>query len=805
MGSELEPPRSDSRGEVVLAPSQQTYLELEDRYGFGPNPTIDGRRILGFLRRRWATIVGGFLLVMLAAGGLTYMAPKVYESSASFLVEQRKSTPTDVPALEVLERLGDVASAQTEVHLIRSRRVVEPVVESGKLNLNLEGPDGPIRVDELFASLAGGREAKPGEYLIRLESGGEVTVSDAETGAVLARASDGQYLAFAGIATELLQGVAPGAYVLTVRPFSRSVQQALARLDVAVAERDVDLVRLTCLGQTPDGAKLLCDSVAASYLRLRAELQRVEATAAADILASQAESARQRLVRAEDSLRAYSERVRAVALDTRAQEVVRQNAELWAEREQLRAERASLSSLIQQIEADTSAGSHRYRELAAFPTFLRNQNQIVTELVGQLIVLENRRSDLAIRRSEGDVELAALNAQISDVEIQLRNIAEGYERALGAQIESLEQGLSNSSAQLAAVPAQQVETARLERQVDLLGELYSFLHTRLQEAQIAQAVELPSVRVVDHPALPFEPSSPNVPLNLMLGFLFATGSGLLLGVLREAFDTKVHDHSKMEENTGIPVLSMLPRQKTPGPVILSQLPAPNGNGSPRRRSRVSNERELALEAFRSLNLDLTFVGRDIRNGGLRSVAVTSPGQGEGKTYTACNLAIVRASHDARTLLIDADIRARGVSRFLGLPATDAGLTEVLRGEAEPGDVTRRVLVGSSNTLWVLPAGAGTPESANLLERVAFRDLLERLVVDFDLVVVDTPPLNVVTDAAAVSALVDGVVLVVRGGRTDQAALQLTLSRLDRAGARTAGIVLNDVDLPPHYRSYSYES
>ena len=88
MGSELEPPRRDGRGDVMLVPSQQTYLELEDRYGLGPNPNIDGRRILGFLRRRWATIVGGFLLVMLVASGLTYMAPRIYESSASFLVEQ---------------------------------------------------------------------------------------------------------------------------------------------------------------------------------------------------------------------------------------------------------------------------------------------------------------------------------------------------------------------------------------------------------------------------------------------------------------------------------------------------------------------------------------------------------------------------------------------------------------------------------------------------------------------------------------------------------------------------------------------
>ena len=194
-------------------------------------------------------------------------------------------------------------------------------------------------------------------------------------------------------------------------------------------------------------------------------------------------------------MQAYVERLKAVALDTRASEEVRQKAALWAEREQIKAERAALGSLILRIEYQ-DRGSRKYRDLASFPTFLKTQDHIVQDLVENLVRLDNQRAELAVVRTEEDVALAALDSRIVDMEHQLRSIAKGYEQALAAQIASLDQALENSGQALAAIPVQQIESARLERQVSLLVDLYGFLQTRLQEAEIAKAVELPSVRVV---------------------------------------------------------------------------------------------------------------------------------------------------------------------------------------------------------------------------------------------------------------------------------------------------------------------
>ena len=786
------PPQSDvSNTRAYLQPDYPYHDEVLDPRGI--------REI--FRRRRWM-ILGGFVSVMAVVTGLTFLLPKTYESSASFLVE-RQEVRTDVPALSMLQRLGHLASRETEIGLIQSRSVIEPVVEEGNLHVTVETPHGRKRPEEAFGSFEAGPNAVKGEYEIARATDGRFAVRDKETGGVLATGGLGEPLEFAGVSARLSEAGESfaGPYGVAIIALAEAVEETRERIDVKAVHRDADLIELTCEARTAEGALWLCKAISASYLRLRSELQQAEASAAAEFLAEQTELTQQRLKVAEDRLAAYVERLKAVALDTRASEEVRQNAALWAEREQIKAERAALVSLIHQIE-DQDRGSRKYRDLASFPTFLKTQGHIVQDLVENLVRLDNQRAELAVVRTEEDVALAALDSRIVDTEHQLRSIATGYEQALAAQIASLGQALENSGQVLAAIPVQQIESARLERQVSLLVDLYGFLQTRLQEAEIAKAVELPSVRVVDTASLPFEHSRPNETLNLGLGFVLSLGFGLLLGLWKESTDTSLRDRDAVEKSTGVPVLSMIARLKTPGPII-SVPYGLDADGSTALTPKWTQERELTLEAFRALSADLRFLGRGLPNGGIRSVAVTSSGCAEGKTFTSCNLAIARASHGTRTLLVDGDLRGRGVSGFLRLPLDIPGLSDVMTDGAAFSDVVRTLEIGAGKTLYVLPAGSRTSQAAALLESEAFSKLIGTAASNFDFVVVDTPPLNVVADAMAVAACVDSMVVVVRGGVTDRAALELTLQRLGRTGANWAGIVLNDVALPAYYRTYSH--
>ena len=788
-------------------------------------PDADLSGIAATLRRHRGSILLMFLVVFGSVVAFTLLMPKTYESSALILVEQQ-SPRMESPALATLERLGRGSQIETEIELVTSRSVIERLVDG--LDLHVSVAPSPGEVNPLQAVLArfsrGERErpqqvfplfdaranAPEASYHLVASDSGRYTATELAADSLVATMA--QDFAFGGLSGTLPQVIPAEGLKIEVTEFPRAVQLTQARITASRVGRNADLVEVTCEGPSPTQAHQLCETTLAGYMRLRTELRRAEATLTANFLREQAGRLGEQLAAAEDSLEAYGRRNQVVALNDRATAEVQQLVQLKAKRDQLEAERVALALLIREIEA-RGGGTRRYRDLASFPTFL--QNYAVAELITTLAELENRHSDLATRRRERNADVVALDMRIADIDRQLHGMAVSYERALSAQIGSLDGTLAGTNRRLAVIPTQQVEFARLERNVDLLDELYRMLETRLREAEVAEAVELPSVRVVDAASMPFRPASPNVPLNLALGFVLAITSGLGLALYREFRDTRVRERQDVERQTGLPVLTIMPRLQHPGAVM--PLPAVSRPGRHWIRRRQASWRgkpgkkkglavgyspgedtQAALECFRSLAADLTFAARGSGNGSFRSVAITSAGRDEGKTLTACNLALVRAAQGSRTLLIDADMRGSGVAKFFNFPCSPPGLSDVLAGSAEVSSVWRSVVHGSE--LRVLPAGTPTPHSAGLLESDKFQQVIERAGLQFDLIIVDTPPLNVVTDAATVASIVDSVVVVVREGVTEREDLENTVARLNRAAGNIVGVVLNDVELPKRYMS-----
>jgi capsular exopolysaccharide synthesis family protein len=702
--------------------------------------------------------------------------------------------------------------------------VVERLVDDLDLHVTVKiGERDKKRPSEVFSSFDASPDARAGVYHFQPADSGRFAVSEWDSDSLITTV--GSDFSFLGQTGHISDNLSEAGIKVGVTQFSREVKRTQDRIEAKRLGRDADLVEVTCEGSTAEQAHALCQGVLASYMRLRTDLQRAEATATATFLRAQAARLGEQLAAAEDSLELYAQENRIVALEERANAEVRQFTELKAQRDQLESERVALAGLIRDIEGG-EGGSRKYRDLASFPTFL--QNPAVTELLTSLLELENRRSDLATRRSGENADVVALDTRIGDIERQIRSIAVSYEQALGTQIGSLDATLESTTQRLAIIPAQQVGVARLERRASLLEDLYRMLETRLKEAEVAEAVELPSVRVVDAASMPFRPVLPNVPLNLVLGSLLGLACGLGVGLFREHQDTRVRARSEVERQTGLPVLAIVPRLRNPGsvmplptlirPGVTRTLQARRGTarsmakGRWRRKwrqkdgkhrvFRPAGDKQIALECFRSLAADLRFAGQSRGNGGFQSIAITSAGRDEGKTLTACNLALVRAAHGARTLLIDADMRGGGVARFFDFPPSAPGLSDVLAGSADVEGVWKGVVAESE--LWVMSAGTPTPHSARLLESAPFARVLERAARQFDLVIIDTPPLNVITDAATVAAIVDAVVVVVREGVTERDALETTLERLERASGNVVGVVLNDVSLPRQYVSeYEY--
>ncbi|MFW7413868.1 polysaccharide biosynthesis tyrosine autokinase [Demequina sp. SO4-18] len=276
-----------------------------------------------------------------------------------------------------------------------------------------------------------------------------------------------------------------------------------------------------------------------------------------------------------------------------------------------------------------------------------------------------------------------------------------------------------------------------------------------------------SLSIVQEAEVPFEPTSPRLPLNVALGLLLGLAIGMGTALLRHALDTRVRGEREVELITEKPVIGGIvfdPKAKE-RPLVLH-----------------SDPRSPLAESFRTLRTNLQFLDAGKRH---RSFVVTSSLPGEGKSTTAANLAIALSDAGARVLLVGADLRRPKTAQYMGIEG-GVGLTDVLVGRAPLADATQQ---WGRTSLYLLPAGTIPPNPSELLGSTTMADLIERLRGEYDVVLYDSPPLLPVTDAAVLARLVGGSLLVVATGRTRRPQLEAAVDALENVEAPVSGVVL----------------
>ncbi|MDU0344751.1 polysaccharide biosynthesis tyrosine autokinase [Microbacterium sp. KSW2-29] len=281
------------------------------------------------------------------------------------------------------------------------------------------------------------------------------------------------------------------------------------------------------------------------------------------------------------------------------------------------------------------------------------------------------------------------------------------------------------------------------------------------------AASLVKVETIEPALVPTSPAAPHTAVNIVLGIILGLGLGLGFAVLRSILDTRIHSLHDIEAATDSPVLGgiALDPDAKKRPLIVHADP-----------------RNPRAESFRSLRTNLQFIDVD---GASRSFVVSSAGPGEGKSTTTANLAIALAETGARVALVDGDLRLPRVADYMGIEG-GVGLTDVLIGRAELVDVLQPWGTGR---LFVLPSGRTPPNPSELLGSQAMQRTLEALAEAFDYVLVDAPPLLLVTDAAVVSRFTSGVLMVAASGTTKKPQLTAAVEKLNAIGSRLFGVIV----------------
>ena len=386
-------------------------------------------------------------------------------------------------------------------------------------------------------------------------------------------------------------------------------------------------------------------------------------------------------------------------------------------------------------------------------------NAIADELIAASPAISGRNADVQ-HFVDRDLEAAQLQIEAAQADV---------ERLIG---------LSNRS------EAQETQLQIIQGRLASLRQTYTTLldHSSTSGSNL--------LTVVDPASAPTDPSSPRVLLNVALaalvGLLLAAG----IATIVEYLDDTLKSPDDVESSIGLATLGTIIRMK-----------GDDGRSPIHRLATILYPRSPVAEAYRSLRTNIEFASVDDP---ARVILITSAMPGEGKTTTAANLAAVFAQTGHATLLVDADLRKPRVHRSFDLPNSQ-GLTDLFRSDAvQVSDVAQAT---EQEHLSVVTTGPLPPNPAELLRSTRMRAVMDRLVESAQFVIVDSPPLQAVTDAAILSSLVDGTVIVIDAGRTRRGAVQNGREALAKVGARVLGVTLNRLSqsMSGNYYYYDYSA
>ena len=320
--------------------------------------------------------------------------------------------------------------------------------------------------------------------------------------------------------------------------------------------------------------------------------------------------------------------------------------------------------------------------------------------------------------------------------------------------------------------------------------------------KIASIVEGSSARIVDYAVVPSKKSSPSLRKNAMIGFLLGAFLAAAAVVAEKLLDTKIRDTDYLKQTYDIPVLAVIPDLTSSGGKNYSQYAKGSKKlrrGSAKRTAVLSLEESrkylgnrlnfASAEAYKLLRTNLDF-SLPAEEGQSRIIGITSSVAGEAKSTTAINLAYTLAQTSKQVLLLEADLRLPTAAKRLKLKQTP-GISNLLAGQCTGTDILQKS--GLISNLWVATAGSIPPNPAELVGSKRMATAIQAFARVFDVIVIDLPPINVVTDALLLNGVTDGMIHVVRQGYCDKAALEEAVSQQRFSGTKVLGFVMTDAD------------
>ncbi|AFT69977.1 Capsular exopolysaccharide family protein [Alloalcanivorax dieselolei B5] len=713
------------------------------------NDEIDLRRLWGLLMdARWL-VIGTTVLALMLGLAYGFVATPIYKADGLLQVEPKTSSMASIGDLN--ELLGQESSSEAEIQLIRSRMVLGQVVDQLHMDIGL----APERLPLIGAF--GAPEPAPEGTPVPLFAG----FRDSETYVTVNHFNVPDRLLDEPFTLQSEDGL-PALYydgdLVAKGPADQPLRSEDGSIHLELGEWQPGEEELT----------LTKYSILTVVNGIRASLGVSEVGKQTGIINMSYTGANKG-------------RIRAV-LNAIADNYVLQNIQRTAEEAE-----KSLEFLDQQLPEIKTTLNGAEEKLNAYR-------------------LKSESVDLSLETQSVLERLVSIEAKLNELKIKESEVSARFTRehpayrTLLQQRRSLENEKAEINKQINQLPETQQEILRLMRDVEVNQEIYVALLNKVQELRIMRASTVGNVRVIDNALVQPEPVKPQKGLVAALAGLLGLMMSVGYVLVRAAFNRGVETPDQLEEQ-GISVYAAVPlseHQQKLDRVMAALRRRKRGKHEPISLLAQKDPGDLAIEALRSLRTSLHFAMMEADN---KVLMISGPSPGVGKSFVTANLAAVLAQVGQRVVVVDADMRKGHLHRYFENDG-QTGLSSYLSGQA---DLEQVLVQTKEENLSFISRGQIPPNPAELLMHKRFGELMDRLSEQFDLVLVDTPPILAVTDAAIVGQLAGTSLIVARYGQNSVKEIDVTINRFEQNKVTIKGAILNCIErrASNEYGYYSY--
>ena len=727
-------------------------------------PQIDVRHYLRVVHKRRWTIIATFVIVLLTVAINVFTEEPMYQANARMIIE--KSNPNIVSIQEVMAiDTWDPDYKETQYKIIESRSVARRVIK--KLNLAESQEFKPAPKTGVIVSL---------KSSIR---GMLSSLKKAVKGLIKTEPKVAQKPGLMSDEEELL-------------PDSGLVSAFIGRISVSPV-RDSRLVDIGFTARDPEVAVRTVNALAQAYIDHNMELRLGTIQDAMAWMNERIEEERLKVEASERKLQEYREQEGIVT-------------EFSGEVETVTAQKlAQLNSQVVQAESSRVEAETRYKQalqlkdnpliLDSIPEVL--SNSLIQSIKKSEVELYNRISELSGKYGKEHPKMKAAYSELgslqkrktSEINRIIDSLRNEFEVAQAREA-SLKAALERQKQESLELNKKAIEYSVLKREAEGARELYDLLIRRFKETSVTEEIDAGNIRIIDRAEYAYQ-VSPNTRRDMRLAAVIGLMLGLGLAFFIEYLDNTIKSPEEVEPYFKVPLLGVVLGHQVKG----------------RREEDMNKKDELVTlkdpksavsESYRGIRTRILFSSTLSQP---KSILIVSAMEGEGKTISAANLAVIMARTGSRVLLLDCDMRKPRMNSIFGIER-EKGVSNVLVGDCSISDAVHKTDIENLN---LIPCGQIPPNPSELLGSKAMREMLATLGRSYERIVIDSPPITAVTDAVVLSKAVDGVVVVLQANKTERVLAKRAIEQMQAVNAHIFGIILNRLDerMTKYYHLYSY--